>query len=190
MGHLGGLLDIAYDKENPEVAKRTLSERLRAEFGEWADEYDPGDGFWHEDVICENRDRACGIIERRYHNEGAVLYCEPMEDGPEVKRLLERLDAAERKAANLEHAADIHNRTTRTATCPTCLSRITIAFHKGRNDCPVCGEDMRSPAAIRRVTAAKRAAWELRERVGSARVEQGTASGKLTWLVGFRIPCR
>lgn len=189
MGHLGGLLDITYNKGNPEAAKRTLSERLRAEFGEWADEYDPGDGFWHEDVVCENRDRAYGIIERRYHNEGAVLYYEPMEDGPEVKRLLERLDAAERKAADIERAADIRNRTTRTAACPTCRSRIAIAFYKGRNDCPVCGGDMRSPAVIRRVTDAKRAAWELHERVGSARVEQGVESGRLTWLVRFRIPC-
>lgn len=192
IGYFGGCSDIAYDGENLENAKRALSESLVREFGEeWYERhpYIPGAEFWHENVVCENRDRAYGIIERRYRNEGAVLYCEPMEDGPEVKRLLERLEAAERKAADIEHAASVCNRTTRTVTCPTCMSRITIAFYKGKNDCPVCGEDMRSPAAIRHVTDAKRAAWELRERVSSARVRQGVASGRVKWLVRYRIPC-
>ncbi len=139
--------------------------------------------------VFESKDEAMQYIEREderhWYNCMAVQFKQyPMaKDTKAIEDLRRRrAEAGDRLTRTLE-SAKIQHRTSEKIGCPKCGSSLALKYLRGQN-CPLCGEDLRSPTNLDRIAKAKENISNLNKLIREAEEKESRKlKPKICWLV-------
>lgn len=82
---------------------------------------------------------------------------------------------------------DIHNRKSKSVTCPCCDSRLTLSYLRIQK-CPLCGTDLRSPTVLNRIQKFADDDKKLRK-MEADEERKLSKKGPIKWLVKVEAHC-
>lgn len=113
---------------------------------------------WHEEKTFSCQEDAENELKRlaegRFYPQLAVLY-HPIKGRvviptAKMSKVKAQLDETGRRYAELHRKYHFADAKSARVTCQHCKSSITTSYMQKRNDCPVCGNDMRSATIVER----------------------------------------
>lgn len=110
------------------------------------------------------------------------------------KKLEEKVDATSKTLHDLEYKPHYQGIKSQYVTCPECGSKLSTA-HCGktwRNQCPVCGKDVRPQTILNRVANLKKTLSETNAALKAERKktdEKNKKKAKLCWAVACEVHC-
>jgi hypothetical protein len=167
------------------------------------DGYSPSQMKWHEGVVYDGRDKAEEAIDRfdsGWYSDHAVLfrdYSGMKRPGPTAKmvKMADRLERARCAEGDYTSRHHIYDAARATVSCSKCSSRLAVPYLK-RDQCPVCGNDLRSEAVLRRIGELHAKVEGLEDELRGLRDEQeerfrakAKSSAPVRWLVKYEYHC-
>lgn len=165
----------------------TMKETLLAEGWGKRDANKVFRGLFFKEKVCNTRTQAeeyLAPLDTSY----AVKYKIGIEPSPAMVSLRNRLDEKRDRLKTLKAEQKKIKFGTDFVSCPHCKSRVNRKFITPPA-CPVCGEDMRSDSAVKRITALEEAVKDLKKRYeDTARKYNSRFTGGERWIIRLVNP--
>lgn len=144
-------------------------------------------GLFFKEKVCNTKDQAEEYLAQ-VPTSYAVKYKIGIEPSPAMVSLKKRLEEKRSRLRTLKAEQKKVKFGTDFVSCPHCKSRVNRKFITPPL-CPVCGEDMRSDSAVKRITALEAAAAELKKRYeDTARKYNSRFTGGERWIIRLVNP--
>ena len=138
--------------------------------------------------ICNDEGDAYAFIEkndRGWYDQLAVRYKEYPKAKPtrEIEDLKRRLKEGRERLDKTVEQSKIQHRTSAKIGCPKCESSLALKYLRGQT-CPLCGEDLRSPTNLDRITKAKQNISDIEKKLKDAEEKESRKlKPEIRWLV-------
>lgn len=144
-------------------------------------------GLFFKEKVCNTKEQAEEYLAQ-VPTSYAVKYKIGIEPSPAMVSLKKRLEEKRSRLRTLKAEQKKIRFGTDFVSCPHCKSRVNRKFITPPL-CPVCGEDMRSDSAVKRITALEAAAAELKKRYeDTARKYNSRFTGGERWIIRLVNP--
>ena len=149
-----------------------------------------GDGYCsnltlHENKIYDSRDQAQEAIngfDNGWYDDHAVLFrdLDSVKESREIINIKERLKKTQVAKTEYIRANPVTNRSSEFIGCKNCGSKLSRT-HLRANNCPLCGNDLRSPTVLSRIKAYDAKIDKLQSELTAAKLRQKD-NADVCWL--------